>query len=303
MTDKNKEFHNAVQKQESASHITGQVKSYPNFKSKFVEPRNVDIWFPPSYDDSITKKYPVLYMHDGQNLFEPGHSFTNQEWEVDETMTKLIEEEKIREAVVVGIWNTDKRFREYQPDKPFQNLSSEEIRIRINLDSEYNGGALGDNYLKFIVEELKPFVDRNLNTLPDKENTFMMGSSMGGIISIYAITEYPDVFGAVACLSTHYPLILGNNPDVPPILIRYLKSHLPRPGNHKIYFDHGTETMDVWYEPYQKQMDTVMEEIGYTKGLNWITNKFEGAEHSEIAWRKRLDIPLTFLLGNADSTK
>jgi predicted alpha/beta superfamily hydrolase len=297
MTDKNIEFRYPAKKQESGSHITGCVKSFANFKSNFVEPRHIDIWFPPSYDGSSARKYPVLYMHDGQNLFEPGHSFTNQEWEVDETMTKLVEENKIREAIVVGIWNTDKRFREYQPDKPFHNLSSEEERIREHLDSEYNGGALGDRYLKFVVEELKPFVDHNLNTLPDKKNTSMLGSSMGGIISIYAIAEYPEVFGGVACLSTHYPLVLGNNPDVPPILIRYLKSHLPKTGNHRIYFDHGTDTMDAWYEPYQKQMDTVMEEIGYTRGVNWITRKYEGAEHSEIAWRQRLDIPLTFLLG------
>jgi predicted alpha/beta superfamily hydrolase len=303
MTDKNIEFRYVVKKQESGSHITGHVRSYTNFKSNFVEPRNVDIWFPPSYADSSTKKFPILYMHDGQNLFEPGHSFTNQEWEVDEMMTKLIKENKIREAIVVGIWNTKKRFREYQPDKPFRSLSTEEKRIRRYLDNEYSGGALGDNYLKFIVEELKPFVDRHLNTLPDKENTFMMGSSMGGIITIYAITEYPDVFGGVSCLSTHYPLVLGNNPDVPPILIRYLKSHLPRPDNHKIYFDHGTETMDGWYEPYQKQMDTVMEEIGYTRGVNWVTEKCEGAEHSEVAWRQRLSIPLTFLLGNTGSAK
>ena len=263
----------------------------------FVGPRNVDIWLPPSYDESGTRKFPVLYMHDGQSLFEPGHSFTNQAWQVDEMMTKLIKKTKIREAIVVGIWNTEKRFREYQPDKPFQGLSLEESKIRKYLDSVHNGGPLGDNYLKFIVDELKSFVDRNFKTLPDQENTFMMGSSMGGVISIYAITEYPDVFGGVACLSTHFPLILGDNPDIPPILVRYFKSHLPRKGNHKIYFDYGTLTYDAWYEPYQQQMDAVMEKVGYTQGVNWVTRKFTGAEHSEIAWRKRLDIPLTFLLG------
>jgi len=299
MTDMNVDLLNVPQDLEAAPHITGVVQRYANFKSTLVEPRNVDIWFPPSYDVSNTTKYPVLYMHDGQNLFEPGNSFTNQEWEVDEMMTKLVKEKKIREAIVVGIWNTENRFREYQPDKPFQELPPEKKRIRELLEIEFNGVALGDSYLEFVVDELKPFVDSNFKTLPDKENTFMMGSSMGGVISIYALAAYPELFGGVACLSTHYPLILGNDPDVPPILIRYLKSHLPRMGNHKIYFDHGTETMDVWYEPYQKQMDAVMEEIGYSKGVNWVTKKFEGEEHSEIAWRKRLDIPLIFLLGKS----
>ena len=303
MQDLNSEFSDVVQNPESAAHITGIVKRLVNFQSEFIDPRNIDVWFPPDYNESGAKKYPVLYMHDGQSLFEPGHTFSDQEWGVDEMMTKLVEENRIRKTIVVGIWNTEKRFREYQPGKPFFNLSAEEIGIRTNLDKEYAGGPLGDQYLKFIIDELKPFVDRNIRTLPDRENTFMMGSSMGGIISIFAITEYPNVFSGVACLSTHYPLILGNNPDIPPILIRYLKSHLPRPGNHKIYFDYGTETHDAWYEPYQNQMDSTMEEIGYTRVVNWVTNQFNGAEHSEVAWRKRLDIPLTFLLGTDNITE
>ena len=293
----NVESQRVTEEQESASHITGSVKRYADFESRFVEPRNLDIWFPPSYGESSTKRYPVLYMHDGQSLFEPGHAFTLEEWEVDEMMTRLIRENRIREAIVVGIWNTEKRFREYQPGKPFLDLSSGEQRIREYLDEIYGGGALGDDYLKFIVGELKLFVDRSFRTLPGKEDTLMMGSSMGGIISLYAIAEYPDLFSRVACLSTHYPLILGDEPDVPPILIRYLESHLPRAGSHRIYFDYGTETHDAWYEPYQEQMDRVMEEIGYTQGVNWVTRRFEGAEHSEVAWRQRLDIPLTFLLG------
>jgi predicted alpha/beta superfamily hydrolase len=291
------EKHNVTEEQERDSHITGSVARYASFQSKFVEPRNLDIWLPPSYGESTGKRYPALYMHDGQSLFEPGHAFTAEEWEVDEMMTKLIKENRIREAIVVGIWNTGKRFREYQPGKPFQNLSSGETRVREHLDETYGGGALGDEYLQFIVGELKPFVDDSFRTLPDKENTFMMGSSMGGIITIYAIAEYPHVFGSVACLSTHYPVILGDNLDVPPILLRYLKSHLPRAGGHRIYFDYGTETHDAWYEPHQAQMDAVLAELGYSQGADWVTRRFEGAEHAESAWKQRLHIPLTFLLG------
>jgi len=291
------EFFDVSQNPGSGAHITGTLKRFVNFQSEFVDPRNIGIWLPPNYESSSAEKYPVLYMHDGQSLFEPGHTFTDQEWGVDEMMTQLIEQNRIRETIVVGIWNTEKRFREYQPGKPFQALSQEEEKIRKRLDRMYDGGPLSDQYLKFIVDELKPFVDHNFRTLPDRENTFMMGSSMGGIVSIYAIAEYPDVFCSVACLSTHYPIILGDDANIPPILIRYLKAHLPRTEKHKIYFDYGTETHDAWYEPYQKQMDTVMEEIGYTKGVNWVTHKFEGEEHSEIAWSKRLDIPLVFLLG------
>lgn len=276
----------------------GEIKKYPDFKSKYVDPRNLEIWLPPSYETSPNKKYPVLYMHDGQSLFAPGRSLSGEEWEVDEMMTKLIQENKIKEAIVVGIWNTPKRFREYQPNKPFENLAIENKSLRESLDAEYNGGPLADDYLKFIVEELKSFVDSSFRTLKNKKNTFMMGSSMGGLITIYAKTQYPEVFGSVACLSTHFPVSLKqNNPQVPVLIINYLKFNLPNPKNNSIYFDYGTETLDAWYEPYQKQMDEVMKFKGYVQGKNWETRKFEGAAHTEAAWRKRLDIPLLFLLG------
>ncbi|MDD5150550.1 MAG: alpha/beta hydrolase-fold protein [Flavobacterium sp.] len=273
------------------------LRKYPDFKSKFVDSRNVEIWLPPSYETTPNKKYPVLYMHDGQVLFERGRGFSGEEWEVDEMMTKLIKEGKIREAIVVGIWNTSKRFREYQPNKPFENLKEGDKKLRESLDEEFNGGPLADEYLKFIVEELKPFVDANFRTLIDKKNTFMMGSSMGGLITIYAKAQYPEVFGSVACLSTHFPVSLKqNNPEIPSLIIDYLKSSLPKSKNNRIYFDYGTETLDSWYNPYQKQMDEVMKLKGYILGKNWETRKFEGAEHSEVSWRKRLDIPLLFLL-------
>lgn len=237
-------------------------------------------------------------MHDGQVLFQKGRGFSGEEWEVDEMMTKLIKEDKIKETIVVGIWNTGKRFREYQPNKPFENLTSEEELIREQLDKEYNGGPLADEYLKFLVEELKPFVDSNFRTLPDKKNTFMLGSSMGGLISIYAMAEYPDVFQKVACLSSHFPVSLKqNNPKIPTLIINYLKNNLPDGKANKIYFDYGSETLDSWYEPYQNKMDSVMQEIGYDNS-NWTTKKFEGDNHSEVAWRERLDIPLIFLLSN-----
>lgn len=268
----------------TSKNVTGNVQFFPDFKSSYVDNRNVEIWIPVGYETNTGKKYPVLYMHDGQNLFEPGHSFTNQEWEVDETMTKLIAENKVKEAIVVGIWNTPKRFREYQPDKIFEGLRAADKAIRDSLDKEYGGTPLADAYLEFIVNELKPFVDRTFRTLPDKDNTYMMGSSMGGLISIYAIAEYPQVFGGVACLSTHFPISLRhNNPKIPTLSFAYLQHKLSPNLQSKIYFDYGTETLDAWYEPYQKQMDTVMTIRGFTKGKNWETLKFAGEEHSEIS--------------------
>ena len=289
---------NNSQNRDGIPEIAGTLMKYPDFSSNKVDPRNVDVWLPPGYEANKSKEYAVIYMHDGQNLFEGGHSFSNEEWEVDETMSRLIKNDSIREAIIVGIWNTPKRFREYQPGKPFLDLSEEQMVLRDSLDSEYNGAPLGDEYLSFIVKELKPFIDKNFRTLENQENTYMMGSSMGGLISIYAIAEYPEIFSAVACISTHLPISLKeNNPEISQIIINYLRQHLPNGTNNKIYFDYGTNTLDAWYEPHQQSMDSVMINLGYVPGINWVTKKFEGAEHSETSWRKRLDSPLLFLIG------
>ena len=238
-------------------------------------------------------------MHDGQVLFERGRGFSSQEWEVDEWMTRLISEGKVKEAIIVAPWNSPKRFREYQPSKPFLKMSEADQAMRDSLDQEYNGGPLADEYLRYIVEELKPYIDSTYRTHTNKQNTYMMGSSMGGLISIYAIAEYPHVFQKVACLSTHFPVSLRvNEPRISNYIISYLKDNLPDGSDNAIYFDYGTLTLDSWYAPHQKRMDSAMVVLGYDVGRNWVTRQFVGAEHSEVSWRERLDVPLAFLIGN-----
>ena len=161
------------------------------------------------------------------------------------------------------------------------------------------GAAINsDNYLKFIVSELKPFIDNIYSVYSDQQHTFIAGSSMGGLISLYAICEYPNIFAGAACVSTHWPGVtnIENNP-IPAALFDYMKNHLPDPKNHKIYFDFGTETLDANYEPFQLQADQVMKSKGYKEGKNWLSKKFERADHSEKSWAERLDVPLVFLLG------
>ena len=119
---------------------------------------------------------------------------------------------------------------------------------------------------------------------------------MGGLISLYALCEYPKVFGGAACLSTHWTGIyqLKNNP-IPETFFNYLKTYLPKPQNHKIYFDYGNKTLDSLYPTLQKRVDIIMMEKGFTD-KNWITKSFPGKDHSEKAWRERVHIPLEFLL-------
>ncbi len=270
----------------SGAGIAGKVFRYAKFPSKFADRRNVDVWLPADY--SKTKKYAVVYMHDGQNLFDPREAFGGVDWGVDETMTKLLAENKIRDTIVVGIWNTPKRVIEYAPQKAFDLINRRKIKDSPLVERQK---AESDDYLRFIVSELKPFIDRNYSTATDRASTFTMGSSMGGLISLYAISEYPQIFGGAGCVSTHFPLGGG-------VMLEYMKKFLPSPKTHRIYFDYGTETLDAEYEPFQLKADRIMKKKGYKSGVNWLTRKFSGEEHSEKSWRKRVDVPLVFLLGN-----
>ena len=279
---------------------SGKVERIENFKSTFVAPRNVDVWLPDNYSPDLD--YAVLYMHDGQMLFDSTKSWNKQEWGVDETMSQLMEAGDIYNTIVVGIWNTEFRHSEYFPQKPFESLTEKLQDSLLNFGKRYQESALfktmvcSDSYLRFVVEELKPFIDNKYSTRSDVNHTFIAGSSMGGLISMYALCEYPDVFHGAACLSTHWIGTFDtlNNP-IPLKFTEYLDENLPSAQNHSIYFDFGTETLDAFYEPYQAMIDSIMIRHNYNSS-NWKSLKFEGENHSEVAWNKRLDIPLKFLL-------
>ncbi len=275
---------------------TGRIVSHPGFPSRYVPARNVDVWLPPSYDADAGRHFPVIYIHDGQNLFEDTLAGFGVEWGVDEAVTRLSAEGTIPECIVVGIWNTPDRYPEYQPQRPYKDLEPE---YRSKVTELYGGEPVSDLYLQFLVDELKPFIDSAFRTLPEREATLIMGSSMGGLISVYALCEYPDVFAGAGCLSTHWVTRVDlEDPEMARVMERYLIGNLPPAGRHSIYFDYGTEGLDAWYEPHQKRIDSVMAMKGYTRGKDWKTLKFEGADHNERSWRERLGIPLEFLAGH-----
>ena len=267
--------------------VTGTVVRYADMPSTHVAARNVDVWLPPGYGKDLTKRYPVLYMHDGQNLFDPATSYGKVDWAVDEAMTRLADRGEVRAAIVVGIWNTPKRREEYMPQRAVQGKVHFNVPGADDLDPQ---DIISDRYLAFLVKELKPFVDATFRTLPGRADTFVMGSSMGGLVSQYSMSRYPEVFGGAGCVSTHWPA--GNG-----IALDDFAAHLPDPATHKYWFDYGTATLDALYEPYQQRADEILRKAGYVEGQNWITRRFEGAEHSEKAWRQRVDQPLVFLLG------
>jgi len=280
----------------------GTIIRHSSFYSKYVSARNVDVWLPEGYTKQ--KRYPVLYMHDGQMLFDASITWNKQEWGVDETLTSLIQSEKIEPCIVVGIWNGERfRHADYFPQKPLSYLSKEQIdtlysSFRNNGQSVFQGENIrSDNYIRFLTEELKPFIDSAYKTKPGRKHTFIAGSSMGGLISLYAICEYPNIFGGAACLSTHWPGIfyVEGNP-FPDATLRYLEEHLSTSKHKKIYFDLGTATLDALYPPLQEKIDALMSQKGFTN-TNWKTIVFSGDDHSEEAWKKRLSIPILFLMG------
>ena len=268
--------------------VTGEVLRYVNFPSQNVEPHNIDVWLPPDYETDKAARYPVVYMFDGQNLFSAKDSFGNAEWRVDETMTKLIGEKKIRPAIIVGIWSSVKRVIEYAPEKPFDVAVGRDGKLPKYV-SRREGES--DKLLKFLTAELKPFVDKTYRTESERDGTFIAGSSMGALMALYAVGEYPEIFGGAGCLSTQYSFGEG-------IMIGYLQKYLPAAETHKIYFDYGTRTLDRQIEPFQKKVDALMKKKKYEDGKNWTTRKFPGADHSEKSWQKRADAPLIFFLGN-----
>lgn len=290
-----------VQGQTTPQVVSGKIERLTQFSSKYVTARNVDVWLPEGYSPS--KKYAVLYMHDGQMLYDASTTWNKTAWEVDDVLSTLEKTGRIKETIVVGVWNGDKtRHADYFPQKPFENLKKSEkeaiyAAARSNGASVFNNFKIySDGYLKFLVKELKPYIDSHYAVSTNAEDTFIAGSSMGGLISMYALCEYPKVFGGAACFSTHWPgiFIMEGNP-IPDAFLAYMNKHLPKANTRKIYFDYGDQTLDAFYPPLQKQVDSLMNAKGYRDSY-WLTKFYPGDDHSEKSWSKRLHIPLEFLL-------
>jgi enterochelin esterase-like enzyme len=274
---------------------SGTIERLENFKSQFVAPRHVDVWLPDGYDEGV--QHNVLYMHDGQMLFDAQTTWNKQAWEVDVTLARLIHQEKVPPTIVVGIWNIDKHRRaEYFPEKQLTYMSAE--RRAEMVDIVLQGKPQADAYLHFLVHELKPVIDGKYATYADAAHTFVMGSSRGGAISVYAMNEYPQVFGGAAGLSTHWIGSHTRNAAIPLGAFDYLRDRLATPKDHRLYQDHGTVELDALYAPYQVFIDQLVKDQGYTDA-NYLSLVFEGAGHNEQAWASRLEVPMVFLMGQS----
>jgi predicted alpha/beta superfamily hydrolase len=255
-----------------AGQITGIVKYHLNINANGILPRSVIVWLPPYYFLESEKRYPVLYMHDGQNLFDPRTSAFNSDWQLDETADSLIRKNLIEDIIIVGIYNT--------PDRR----------------SEYSENDTGYAYMKFIVDSLKPFIDRNYRTLPGKEYTAVGGSSLGGLITYMMLWEYSDIFSSGACIS---PALKVKRYD----FVDNVKSYKGDKKNIKIYIDNGDNEIDSTLQPGVNEMLITLNEKGFTTGDDVYWFKDENALHSESAWAKRVWRALIFMFGTEEGNK
>ncbi|MCX6150045.1 MAG: alpha/beta hydrolase-fold protein [Ignavibacteriales bacterium] len=246
--------------------ITGIVKYHRNMEGEGINPRDIIVWLPPSYDKEKSKRYPVLYIHDGQNIVDPLTSTFGVDWQVDETADSLIKKGKMKEIIIVGIYNTPNRTAEYS-----------------YTDSGYA-------YMKFIVEKLKPFIDENYRTLKDRKNTATMGSSMGGLISFMLVWEYSNVFSMAGCLS---PAVKVYHFDYLPKVRDYNGESKPI----KIFFYNGGINIEKIIQPGLDETIELLKQKGYRQNEDFEILVDKTADHNESAWAKILWQPLLFMFG------
>jgi predicted alpha/beta superfamily hydrolase len=241
----------------------GKVQIVPDFASpQLNNKRSLRIYLPPSYDENRAKRYPVLYMHDGQNLFDARTASYGVEWGIDETVNRLVATGAMDEVIVVGIDNTPDRIPEYTPC----------------CDPKYGGGKL-NAYDAFVVDTVKPWVDKTYRTLPGKENTAIMGSSLGGIASVYIAQRHPDVFSKAGGVSSSFwwnqRQFVAKPPRVPV----------------KFYIDAGTK--DDGLEDTALMREAMLAQ-GYRENDDLLFFKAEGGSHNEKSWASRVDKPLVW---------
>ncbi|MFM7432034.1 MAG: alpha/beta hydrolase [Gammaproteobacteria bacterium] len=271
----------------------GTLERLPTLGAPGIAPRNVDVWLPPEFDRR--RRYATLYMHDGQMLFDARQTWNGKAWHVDRVAAQLIANKVLQDFIVVAIANDpQRRHAEYFPQQALAHLQPPALRRRF-IDEALGGTPAGDAYTRFVAEVVKPAVDARYPTLNARAATFIIGSSMGGLASLQALCEYPKIFGAAACLSTHWIGSFERNEAIPRSLREYLERKLPPPDTVRIYLDRGTEELDALYDDAQREMDLLMQRAGFTPP-RFQSRTYPGAGHDEKTWRERVAEPLQFLL-------
>jgi len=247
------------------------LRQIQDFRSRFLpDSRTVIVYLPPGYDANPERRYPVLYLQDGQNLFDSNTAFGGTEWRVDETADRLISQNRIEPLIIVGIYNTgEHRLDEYTPTR----------------DPKLGGGA-APRYGRMLLEELIPLINVRYRTLRGPQNTGLGGSSLGGLVSLYLGMTYAGVFGKLAVLS---PSVWWDNRAILQII-----ASLFRKPDLRIWLDMGTSEGGMSLQDSEKLRD-VLAAKGWVLGKDLYYFEAEGATHNEAAWAGRVEPFLRYL--------
>ncbi len=272
----------------------GRLIDYPAVAAAGLPVQHVTIWLPPGYDGA-NARYPVIYMHDGQNLFTPTTAVFGKVWAADKAM--LVAD--VPAHIIVGIWAPGPdRWRQYLPA---DILAAASPALRAQMATMANGSIVSNAYLAWLSGPLKSWVDASFRTLSDRDHTAIAGSSMGGLISCAAFLRYRSVYGRAACISSHWPavdprVVGAANPELIALWDQWFAAHLGAPDGRKLWLDHGTETPDAFYAPYQQAVDRRIAAMGWVKARDWQSRTYPGAAHEENSWAARLPDVFAWLL-------
>jgi len=245
---------------------------HEQFASRLLKNRrDLIVYLPPGYDDQPKRRFPVLYLHDGQNLFDGATSFIpGMDWHVGQTADACIGAGRVEPLIIVGVYNTGKqRLAEYTPTR-----------------APRLGGGRANRYAKFLLEEVRPFLERNYRVLQGVENTGIGGSSLGGLVSLYLGLRQPNIFGKIAALS---PSVWWNQR----VILRFAAAASVRP-LPRVWLDIGTREGPRIVDDVERFRDILLGK-GWQVGRDLHYQRVEGAEHNEAAWARRVGPFLQFL--------
>jgi predicted alpha/beta superfamily hydrolase len=268
----------------------GRLIEYEKVPAAGLPDQRLSIWLPPGYGAS-ERRYPVLYMHDGHNLFELKNSNFNKIWAADKAMLAAVKTGTVEPHIIIGIWAPGAdRHRQYLPRSLYEQTGG---NLRAQMDGMTKGGVISDRYLDWIAGPLKSWVDASFRTRRGRDDTTIVGSSMGGLMSCYAFLERPKVFGRAGCVSSHWPAvdpraITADEAQLKALWDAWFAARLGQPDERRVWLDHGTATLDAFYAPYQQVVDARFAAAGWQKGRDWESKVYPGAEHEENAWAARL---------------
>lgn len=246
--------------------ITGFVEYHRNFSGSGIKARDIVVWLPPEYSSESDRRYPVLYMHDGQNIVDPSTSSFQVDWQIDEAADSLIKQKLIEPLIIVGIYNTPQR------------------------NNEYSENDTGYAYMNFIVDSLKPFIDRNYRTKPDRQNTANGGGSLGGLISFILAWQYSEIFSKAFCFSPAFKIDRYNFVD-------NVLSYSGKKKEINLFICNGDDELDTRLQTGVDEMLNALTKNGYKERTDFYYVKAKSSQHGERDWSKNIPRALIYLFG------